>query len=117
MNYRVFIPTAGKGSRLGSRMTYFNKALIKIGDKAVISHTIDAFPVETQFVIALGYKGDIVKQYLELTYPERKFIFVWSGKYMGEIGSGPGRAILDCAQYLQCPFYYVSWGGIFYWKN
>ena len=117
MNYRVFIPTAGKGSRLGSRMTYFNKALIKIGDKAVISHTIDAFPVETQFVIALGYKGDIVKQYLELTYPERKFIFVWSGKYMGEIGSGPGRAILDCAQYLQCPFYYVSCDAIIDWKN
>lgn len=106
--YKVFIPTAGKGSRLGSRMTYFNKTLIKIADKAVISHTIDAFPTDTEFVIALGYKGDIVKQYLELTYPERKFTFVWSEKYMGEPGSGPGRAILDCEQHLQCPFYYVS---------
>lgn len=117
MNYRVFIPTAGKGSRLGKRNLYFNKALIKIGDKAVISHTVDAFPIETEFVIALGYKGDIVKQYLELTYPERKFIFVWSEKYMGEPGSGPGRAILDCKDHLQCPFYYVSCDAIVDWKN
>jgi len=117
MNYRVFIPTAGKGSRLGNRTTYFNKCLVKIGDKPVISHTIDAFPVETEFVIALGYKGDIVKQYLELTYPERKFIFVWSEKYMGEYGSGPGRAVLDCEQHLQCPFYYVSCDAIIDWGN
>ncbi|MDO8659946.1 MAG: NTP transferase domain-containing protein [Candidatus Parcubacteria bacterium] len=114
VNYRVVILTAGKGSRLGNRTTWFNKCLLKVGDKAVISHTVDAFPAATEFIIALGYKGSIVRQYLELTYPERKFIFVEIDKY-SEPGSGPGYALKKCEEYLQCPFYFVSCDAIIDW--
>ena len=116
MNYRVFIPTAGKGSRLGHRTAHLNKALLKVGNKAVISHTIDAFPKDIQFVIALGYQGDLVRQYLEITYPERNFIFVEIDKLEG-LGSGPGYSLFCCKKELQCPFYFVSCDTIIDWKN
>jgi len=114
--FRVCILTAGKGSRLGNRTTYFNKALLKVGDKAVISHTIDAFPKDVEFVIALGYHGDIVKQYLQLAHPDNKFIFVEIDKYSVP-GSGPGYALQKCREYLQVPFYFVSCDSIIGWKD
>jgi NDP-sugar pyrophosphorylase family protein len=104
---KVVILTAGKGSRLNERTKYFNKALLRVGNKAVISHTIDKFNDDTEFVIALGYKGSIVRQYLEVAHPEKKFTFVEVDKY-SEPGAGPGYALLKCREKLQCPFYFVS---------
>jgi NDP-sugar pyrophosphorylase family protein len=104
---KVVILTAGIGSRLNERTKYFNKALLRVSDKAVISHTIDQFSDGTEFVIALGYKGDIVKQYLQMYHPEQKFIFVDIDKYSIP-GSGPGYALIKCQEHLQEPFFFVS---------
>ena len=62
---RVFIPTAGTGSRLGLLTKNLNKSLITIGNKPVISHIIDVYPPSTEFVIALGFDGKKVKDYLK----------------------------------------------------
>jgi len=102
---RVVILTAGQGSRLKERTRYINKSLLRVGNKAVISHIIDNFPKETEFVIALGYMGDIVKQYLNIVYPDRSFIFVKVDKYEGK-GTGPGYSLNCCKEHLQQPFYY-----------
>lgn len=114
--YKVCILTAGIGSRLGDKTKYFNKALLRVGNKAVISHTIDQFPKETEFVIALGYKGSIVKQYLDIAHPDRKFTFVEVDKYSVP-GSGPGYALSKCKEQLQCPFYFVSCDSIISWAG
>lgn len=111
---RVVILTAGKGSRLNKRTKYFNKALLKVGNKAVISHTIDVFPLDTEFIIGIGYMGDMVKQYLNIVYPERKFTFVDIDKIEGK-GSGPGYSLMCCKDHLQCPFYFVSCDTIISW--
>ena len=76
MEYNVFIPTAGIGSRLGSLTKYLNKSLVTVSIKPAISHIIEKYPGNIVFVIALGYKGHLVKEFIELAYPERKFIFV-----------------------------------------
>ena len=107
VKHKVVILTAGKGSRLNERTKYFNKALLRVGNKAVISHTIDLFHKETEFVIALGYKGDIVRQYLEIAHPNNKFTFIEVDKY-SEPGAGPGYALLKCEKELQEPFYFFS---------
>ena len=75
MGYRVVIPTAGIGSRLGSLTKYINKSLVSIANRPIISHVIEQFPDDCEFVIALGYKGNLVKDFLELAYPDRKFFF------------------------------------------
>ena len=107
MAERVCILTAGKGSRLNERTRFFNKALLRVGDKAVISHQIDMFPADTVFVIGLGYMGDIVRQYLEIAHPDTHFIFVEIDKYSVP-GAGPGYALNQCRQHLQQPFYFLA---------
>ena len=93
MNYKVLIPTAGTGSRLGGMTKYINKSLIGVGNKPALSRIIESFPEETEFVIATGYKGELVKEYLSLAYPGRKIQFVDILLYEGE-GSGIGLTIL-----------------------
>ena len=107
MKYKVFIPCAGLGSRVNSENQYLNKSLLTIGHKPVISHIIDKFPEETFFVIALGYKGELVKNFLKIAYPKRKFIFVEVDKFEGK-DSGLGYTMLLSKDHLQCPFIFCS---------
>ena len=75
MSYRVCIPTAGTGSRLGGLTKYVNKSLVGIANRPMLSHLIEQFPEDVEFVIALGHKGHLVKEFLGLAYPQRKFFF------------------------------------------
>lgn len=101
---KVCLLAAGPGKRLGTYTKYFNKALLRVGDKAAISHIIEYFPKGYEFVIAVGYLGDIVEQYIKAAHPDLKVTFVKTDKFEGE-GSGPGYAIQQCQEYLQEPFY------------
>ena len=107
MSYRVVIPTAGIGSRLEKLTKYLNKSLVSVANRPILSHLIDQFPKTCDFVIALGYKGDLVKDFLELSYPNRTFNFVNVKPYRGK-GSGLGYSLLCCKKYLQEPFVFIS---------
>ena len=107
MSYKVLIPTAGTGSRLGGATKYLNKSLISLGNRPALSRIIDLFPKDTEFVIATGYKGELVKEFLSLAYPGRKFQYVDILLYEGE-GSGLGLTVLSCEKYLQEPFIFCS---------
>jgi len=111
-NYKVFLPTAGIGSRVKGESNNLNKCLIGIDNKSVISHIIDKFHSKVSFVVALGYGGDYVKQCLEITYPERDFEFIEIYNYDGE-DSGLGLTMNSCKDKLQCPFIFVSNDTIF----
>ena len=105
--YKVVIPSAGTGSRVGHASKFMNKALLTIGTKPAITHIIDKFPEEVEVVVLLGYKGDYVKQVLTAFYPHRKITFVEVDKYEGE-GSGLGYSLLCAQDALQCPFVFCS---------
>ncbi len=107
MNNLVCIPTAGTGSRLQNLTSNLNKSLITVANKPVISHIIEKFSEDTQFVIILGYKGNLVKEFLEIAYPKRKFIFTSVDLYDGE-GSGLGRSLMTAKQFLNDPFIFCS---------
>ena len=112
MSLRIFIPTAGIGSRLKEYTNNLNKSLVTVDNKPVISHIIDSFPKNAEFVIALGFDGKKVKQVLKLIYPKKKFFFQNINKYKGR-GSGLGHTLLSCKKYLQQPFIFVSCDTIF----
>ena len=101
--YKVLIPTAGVGSRLSYETRHINKSLVLINNKPIISYIIEKFPINTEFVIALGYKGDLVKQYLKIAHPKNNFKFVWISKFKGN-GAGLGLSIYECKKFLQSPF-------------
>lgn len=107
MDYKVLIPSAGLGTRLGDLSKNVNKALVSVANKPVISYIIEKFPADIEIVVAIGHKGQLVKDYLELAYPERKITCVEIDNYRGS-GSGLGYTILQCEKHLQCPFVFCS---------
>lgn len=107
MSLRVCIPTAGTGSRLGELTRFINKSLVSIANRPTLSHLIEQFPSDTEFVIALGHKGHLVRGFLELAYPERVFLFEDVNPFEGP-GSGLGWSLLQCQRHLQQPFIFLS---------
>jgi hypothetical protein len=107
MSYKVCIPTAGTGSRLGELTRYLNKSLVGIANRPTICHLIEQFPEDARFVIALGHKGNLVQEFLGLAYPDYHFDYVQVDPYEGE-GSGLGLSLLACKQQLQEPFVFIS---------
>lgn len=104
----VIITTSGLGSRLGSLTTYTNKALVKLGDRCVIDYIMDKYVnmynVST-IIITLGYKGDLVRQYIDLMYGNIKINikYVIVDKYKG-IGSSLGYSLLCTQSHITEPF-------------
>lgn len=102
-DYKVLLTTSGLGSRLGNLTKFTNKSLVRIGDKPVISHIIDSYPEDVEFVITLGHYGSHVKQYISLAHIDKKVQFVEVDNYFGE-GSSLLYSISLCEEYLQTPF-------------
>ena len=94
MKYKVCIPTAGIGSRLGYLKKNLNKSLVNVGGKPVISHIIEKFGTNAEFVI-------------NLAYPKLNVIFIKIDKFQGE-GSGLGYTLSKSKKFLQSPFYFIS---------
>ena len=107
MSFKVFIPTAGLGSRLGNLTKEINKSLISVSNKPVISFQFEKFPKDSEFVIALGYKGKLVREYLDLVYSKFNLRFVDINPYQGK-GSGLGLTLLRSKKFLQEPFIFIS---------
>ncbi|MEK7383280.1 MAG: phosphotransferase, partial [Elusimicrobiota bacterium] len=103
----VCVLAAGKGSRMGALGQKLNKALFVIDGKAVISHIIDKFPLETEFVVGVGFLGKQVRQYLSIAHAARRITCIDVDNYDGP-GSGPGYSLLCCREHLQKPFHFVS---------
>ena len=108
---QVLIPTAGIGSRLGTLTKNINKALLPVGTKPAISFIIDWYPTTFKFIIALGYKGKYIKDYLTLAYPKRKFTFVNVEPFEGR-GSGLGHTLKQCKEHITEDFFFHSNDGI-----
>jgi hypothetical protein len=107
MSYRVCIPVAGTGSRLGELTRYLNKSLVSIANRPILSHIIEQFPEDAEFVLPLGYKGHLVREFLRLAYPFRHFFFAEAHPFEGD-GSGLGLSLLSCSHLLQEPFVFIS---------
>lgn len=106
MKYKVVIPSAGLGSRIGPHTKFLNKALVTIGDKPAISRVIEKFSPDISIVVLLGYKGDMIREVLTQLYPDRDINFINVDLYEGE-GSGLGYTLRKAEDYLQCPFIFV----------
>lgn len=109
---KVFIPTAGTGSRLNHLTSNLNKCLIEIGHKPAISYIIENFPENTEFVIALGFDSQKVKDFLKLTYPKKKFYFSYVDNFSG-LKSSLGYTMKCSRKYLQSPFFFCACDSIF----
>ena len=99
MIYKVLIPTAGIGSRLLKETQNINKSLVLIDHKPIISHIIEKFPLNVEIVIALGYKGNYLKQYLSLAHSDTNIKYVMIRDYYSN-KSGLGLTLLKSEKLL-----------------
>lgn len=106
MSETVIIPTPGLGNRMGSLTKNLNKALLPYKDKPIISHIIENFPENTKFVIALGYLSDQVRDFVNITYPERDVTFVTVDDFTSEL-SGTAYTLKCCKPHIKSSFWYV----------
>lgn len=59
------ILAGGFGTRLAEETALRPKPMVEIGDKPILWHIMNIYAVQgvTEFVIALGYRGDMIKSY------------------------------------------------------
>ena len=107
MKKKLFISTAGIGSRVAGLGVIPNKSLLPINYESIISKILYKFDKDVEVVIALGHQADLVKNFLKLAHPDRKFRFVKINRYTGT-GSGAGYTLNFCRKYLQSPFIYSA---------
>ncbi|MBL8490830.1 MAG: NTP transferase domain-containing protein, partial [Rhodocyclaceae bacterium] len=105
--YSVFIPCAGLGTRMGALTTHLNKSLVSVGGKPALARVIDQFGPDARLVVALGYKGSTVREFLELAYAERDIAFVEVAPFEGP-GSGLGHTLRCAEPLLREPFVFCS---------
>ena len=104
---KVLIAAAGIGSRLGGLTKFMHKTMMPVGKKPVISHIIDSYPANTKFVIALGYRRDHVRQYLDMAHENLSVQYVYVDHFDGP-GSGLGLTLKHCAPFPDEPFIFHS---------
>ena len=104
--YKLCILAAGKGTR-NNNVKGLHKALLPLENKPVISHIIDRLDKKVEIVIAVGYKSEQIKSYLNEAHSDRNITYVDVDNYDGK-GSGPGYSLLSCKDELQVPFIFTS---------
>ena len=102
-DYKACILAGGIGSRMNSFTKHFNKAMLPLQGKPVISHIIEKIPESTEVVIAIGYMGESLREYVTTAFPSRRLSFVEVDRFTGH-GTGPGYGLLKCKDSLKCPF-------------
>ena len=62
---KVVILAGGYGSRLAEETRFIPKPMVEIGDKPILVHIMNIYAHYgfREFVIACGYKGDVIKEY------------------------------------------------------
>jgi choline kinase len=87
MDFDVIITCSGTGSRLKPITNFLNKALIKLGDKAIISHILESYPKSCRFIVTIGYLGDQVMDYININHSDLNIIYVPVSPYEGKNSS------------------------------
>jgi glucose-1-phosphate cytidylyltransferase len=61
----VFIPVGGAGTRLGRQGEAPPKAMVEVGERPILWHVMKIYATygHTDFVLALGYRGDWIRRY------------------------------------------------------
>ena len=105
-NFKFCILAAGRGTR-NNDVSGLHKALLPLENKPIISHIIDKLDNKIEIVIAVGYKSEQIKTYLNEVYTDRKITYIDVDNY-DKSGSGPGYSLLSCKDELQKPFIFTS---------
>jgi|MDTC01.2.fsa_nt_gb choline kinase len=80
---RSLILAAGLGSRLEHKTKHIPKAMVEVNGTPIITHQIRALQFNNinEVGVVLGYKSEILKEYLLGEHPDIKFNFFFNDRY------------------------------------
>lgn len=84
MKYDLVILAAGLGSRFKSKTNNYPKAMVKYKGKRFIEIQLNNINKNkiNKYIIVLGYKSIQLKQFLEKTFSNIKFTFIYNKNYL-----------------------------------
>jgi dTDP-glucose pyrophosphorylase len=97
------IVAAGRGSRLGRIGDVLPKPLVPLRGQALLSHQFALAPDDARLVVVVGYRADVIRDYVKLAHPGLNVTFVEDRGW----GRGPGASLLAAYDELD--------GDSFYW--
>jgi glucose-1-phosphate thymidylyltransferase len=82
---KAIIPAAGIGTRLRPHTYTLPKALLYVAGKPIIAHILDdVVPLApSSIVLIVGYKGELIEQFVRAKYPQLKVDFVFQEERRG----------------------------------
>ena len=106
---RVVILCGGKGTRAYPYSDYFPKPMMPIGGTPILIHIMRLYAQQgfTHFVLAAGYRIEILHDYFEGRFSDWTVEIVDTG-----LESDTGERIRRCAPYLDGPFFATYGDGV-----
>ena len=90
---KVVILAGGLGTRLSEETSIRPKPMVEIGGKPILWHIMKIYSTQgfNDFIICLGYKGDMIKKYFSDLYLQSSDVTIEtkSGKYVVHKNSSP----------------------------
>lgn len=83
---KAIVPAAGIGTRLRPHTYSLPKALLYVAGRPIISHILDEIRELddiTSIVLIVGYKGDLIREYVDAEYPDMKIDYVHQAERKG----------------------------------
>ena len=99
----LFIPCAGKGTRLAATGNLIPKPLITVDGKPAVAHIIDSYPQEWDVILAIGFEGEAIRNAVTAYFADsprlKQITFVETDSYAHE-GKGLSHTLLDAQDTL-----------------
>ena len=105
---KVLILAGGLGSRLSEETTIKPKSMVEIGGKPIIWHIMKTYAYNgyKDFIILIGYKGELLKQYFnEIKEPDWKIELLETG-----IGTLKSQRIKMAETLVNDNYFFVAYG-------
>lgn len=105
---KVAILAGGKGTRIHEESCNKPKPMIEIGGKPILLHIMKHYATQgfREFVIALGYKGEVIKDYFsQHDFPDWNINLVDTGEE-----TSTGGRIKRLAEHLGNETFMLTWG-------
>ena len=107
INMKVVILAGGFGTRLSEYTDSIPKPMVPIGKKPIIEHIMEiyAYYGHKEFYIALGYKGEIIKDYFKNYKKDWKINLIDTG-----VGTFTGGRLMRLKRYLENDHFLMTYG-------
>jgi NDP-sugar pyrophosphorylase family protein len=109
----VIISCAGTGSRMREVNANVHKALLPFKDLPILWHIINGVPQDKRIGILIGYKAEQIMDFIDLSFPNRGFIFINVEDYESHL-SGTAISLMYAREYVHESFWYLPCDGYTY---